>query len=207
MRLHLIPYSTNVERVALALAHKGLEAEAVEHDPDDRSSVRALSGQDLVPVLEHEGLVIADSTAILEYLEEVRPEPRLYPADPARGVEMRVFIDWFNQAWKRSPNLIADELGAADPDETLIESHSAWMAGVLGWFESLLHGRDFLFGDEPSAADFAVFPFLKYAVAIDPADEELFHRVLSERQPLGEDHPRLAAWVARVDELPRTPAV
>lgn len=207
IRLHLIRYSTNVERVALALAHKGLEAEAVEHDPVDRSRVLAVSGQELVPVLEHEGLVIVDSTAILEYLEELQPEPRLYPADPARGVEMRVFVDWFNQVWKRSPNLIADELAGADPDEALIESHSAWMAGVLGWFEALLGGRDYLFGDTPSAADFAVFPFLKYAVRIDPADDELFHRVLNERQPLGDDHPRLVAWVARVDALPRVPAV
>ena len=206
IRLHLIPYSTNVERVALALAHKGLEAEPVEHDPADRSALRELSGQELVPVIEHDGRVIADSPAILEYLDAIQPEPRLYPADPARATETRIFVDWFNRVWKRSPNLIAAELTGAAPDQARIERHAARMAGALDWFEALLDGRDCLFGDEPSAADFVVFPFLKYAAGIDPADDELFHQILNDRQPLGDDHPRLVAWIARIDALPRTPA-
>ena len=36
MRVHRIPFSTNVERVALAAAHKGLAIEWVDHDPGDR---------------------------------------------------------------------------------------------------------------------------------------------------------------------------
>src|SRR3954447_7340810 len=64
MRLHEIRYSTNVERVQLALAHKGLEAEHVVHDASDRGAIEALSGQPLVPVLElDDGEVVADSTA------------------------------------------------------------------------------------------------------------------------------------------------
>ena len=51
LRLYRFRYSTNVERVALALAYKGIEVESVEIDPDDRTPVRELSGQDLVPVL------------------------------------------------------------------------------------------------------------------------------------------------------------
>ena len=51
LRLYRFPYSTNVERVALALAHKGVEVESVAVDPADRAPLRALSGQDLVPVL------------------------------------------------------------------------------------------------------------------------------------------------------------
>ena len=85
IRLYAIPYSTNVERVGLALAHKGLDADVVMSDAGDRSPVRELSGQDLVPVIEHDGRVIADSTAILEYLEELQPEPPLYPRDPRAG--------------------------------------------------------------------------------------------------------------------------
>lgn len=207
LRLHLIPYSTNVERVAMAIAHKGLEAEAVVHDPSDRSAIRELSGQELVPVVEHDGLVIADSTAILEHLEERCPDPPLYPAGKARATEMRVFVDWFNRVWKRAPNLIAGELLRDAPDRGRIDDLAGRMIAALGWFEALLHGRDFLFGDKPSAADIVVFPFLKYARRIDPADDELFHRVLNDYQPLGGDHPRLAAWIDRVDALPRTPAV
>jgi glutathione S-transferase len=206
IRLHLIPHSTNVERVALALAHKGLEAEAVEHADDDRAAVRALSGQDLVPVIEHDGRVVVDSPAILEYLEQIQPEPRLYPADPARATEMRIFIDWFNRVWKRSPNAITFELMGDAPDEAKIERQTARIAASLDSFESLLDGRDYLFGDELSAADIVVFPFLRFGAGLDPGDDYLFHRVLQERTAL-DGHPRLAAWVARVGALPRTPAV
>ena len=52
IRVWLIPFSTNVERVSLALAHKGVAAEAVVVDPADRSEVVRVSGQDLVPVAE-----------------------------------------------------------------------------------------------------------------------------------------------------------
>ena len=48
------------------------------------------------------------------------------------------------------------------------------------------------------------FPFLKYAVlGLPPGDDELFHRVLVEHQPLGDGHPRLEDWVRRVDTRPR----
>lgn len=77
------------------------------------------------------------------------------------------------------------------------------MAAALDRFEALLAGRDHLLGDAFSAADCAAFPFLKYAARRDPADDELFHRVLDEHQELGDDHPRLAAWIERVDARPR----
>ena len=209
IRLYAIPYSTNVERVALALAHKGLEAEVVMIDPADRSRVIELSGQDLVPVIEHDGVAIADSTAIFEHLDEHRPDPPLYPADPARRTEMRVFIDWFNRVWKGPPNLIAYAGDAGDHAETdRIAALSAEMAAWVDWFDALLSGRDYLFGDEVSAADLAVFPFVKYAAqAPDPADEDVFHHVLHEHQPLRGQHARLRAWIDRVDALPRTPGV
>jgi glutathione S-transferase len=46
------------------------------------------------------------------------------------------------------------------------------------------------------------FPFLKYAAGRDPADDELFHRILDEHQPLAA-RPNLAAWIDRVRALPR----
>ena len=164
IRLYAIPFSTNVERVALALAQKGIDAEVVMFDAADRTPVRELSGQDLVPVIEHDRRVIADSPVIIEYLEELQPDPPLYPADPARAAEMRVFIDWFNRVWKGAPNAIADALDAGDADQARLDALGQEMTRALAWFEALLAGRDFLFGDRVSAADFVAFPFLKYAV-------------------------------------------
>jgi RNA polymerase-associated protein len=202
MRLYRFPYSTNVERVALALAHKGVAVESVEIDPADRSPVRAVSGQDLVPVLVDDDRVICDSTRILHHLEERFPQPPLFPADPARRAQVEVFLDWFNRAWKREPNLIADALGRGDGDSDDVARWSARLRRRLDLFEGLLSGRDHLFG-EFGAADCAAWPFLRYAVAIDPGDDEVFHRVLHERMPLEQRHRGLRAWIARVADRPR----
>ena len=160
MRIWRIPFSTNVERVALALGHKGLAAEWVDVDPSDRSEVELLSGQPLVPVLELDGRVLVDSTAIIEELERLHPEPRLYPTDPARRAEVEVFVDWFNRVWKRPPNELEAELDKPEPDPAVVERLGAEITNALLRFESLLAGRDYLFGDF-GVADCIAFPFLK----------------------------------------------
>jgi glutathione S-transferase len=202
LRLYRFRYSTNVERVALALAYKGIEVESVEIDPADRAPVRELSGQDLVPVLVDGDAVVTDSSRILQHVDERFPDPPLFPAEPAARAEVEVFVDWFNRAWKREPNLIADALerGAGDGDD--VARWSARLQRRLDLFEGLLSGREYLFGAF-GAADCAAWPFLRYAVAIEPDDDELFHRVLHERMALDDDHPNLRAWIARVGERPR----
>jgi glutathione S-transferase len=203
LRVYRIPYSTNVERVALAAGHKGLAVEWVDVDPDDRSVLREVSGQTLVPVLVDGDEVVSDSPVIVDLLERRNPEPSLYPADEARRAEVELFVDWFNRVWKRPPNLITDELEKPQPDRALVDACSAEMAAALDRFESLLAGRDYLFGDF-GAADVIAFPFLKYPVLGLPADDDHpFHRVLVEHMPLGDRYPRLEAWVRRVDEHPR----
>jgi glutathione S-transferase len=203
LRLYRFPFSTNVERVALALAHKGLEVESVWVDPADRSEVARISGQELVPVLVDGDRVVADSTVILEHLDERFPERPLYPADPARRTELRLFVDWFNRVWKRPPNLIVAEEEKAEPDRARIAELEGLIAGALPLFENLLAGRDFLFGHELSAADVVAFPFLKYALLWEEGDPDRFHEVLRDAQRLDGRYPRLEAWIRRIDALPR----
>ena len=203
LRLYRFRFSTNVERVALALAHKGLEVESVWVDPADRSEVVRVSGQELVPVLVDGDRVIPDSTAILEHLEERFPERPLYPSDAARRAELRLFIDWFNQVWKRPPNQIVDEEAKAEPDRARIAELEGLIAGALPFFEELLAGRDFLFGHELSAADVVAFPFLKYALLWEEGDPDRFHEVLRDTQRLDGRFPRLEGWIRRIDSLPR----
>jgi glutathione S-transferase len=77
------------------------------------------------------------------------------------------------------------------------------MLAAVGLFEALLDDRDYLFG-EFGLADVVAFPFLKYAVlGTEPDDDELFHHVLVDYQPLRDDSP-LHAWVRRVDAHPRS---
>ena len=203
LRVYRIPYSTNVERVALALAHKGIEVEWVDVDPAERTPVREISGQDLVPVLvEEDGTVVADSTRILARLEERFPEPPLYPRDPARRAEVEVFLDWFNRVWKRPPNELDAELSKPEPDPARVEELGAELAGSRDVFEALLDARDHLFG-EFSVADCAAFPFLRYARYAEPDDEEQFHQILVDRLRPLDAHPRLNAWLERMEARPR----
>ena len=193
MRVYRIPFSTNVERVALALGHKRLQVEWVDIPSDDRSEVVRVSGQELVPVLDDAGHIVTDSEAIVRYLEERHPDPPLWPTERARRAEADVFVDWFNRLWKRAPNLIAS---GRDPSK-----YGPRIIAALDLFESLLDGRDYLLG-EFGVADVTAFPFVKYAADRNAEDDEPFHEILREWQPL-EGRPQVEAWISRVDERPR----
>ena len=204
LRLLAIPHSTNVERVALALGHKGVDAELVWCDPRDRAPVLELSGQQLVPVLDDDGTVVTDSSTIIEHLEQRFPHPPLFPAEPAARADMRVFVDWFDRVWKHAPNAIEAELLKPRPDLREVERLSEQLQRSLALFDDMLETRSYLAGQRFSAADCCAFPFLKYTViAPHRDDDELFHRVL--RQHLTPHPARIADWAWRVDEHPRRP--
>jgi glutathione S-transferase len=205
--VHRIPFSTNVERVALAAAHKGVEVAWVDHDPGDRSAIAALSGQELVPVAETpDGQVVVDSMAIVDWLETAHPEPPLVPADPLGRARAGIFVAWFNRVWKVAPNAMDAELAAPDPDRARLAAWARELRGSLAVFEGLLAGGPYLLGDALGVADVCAFPFLRYAVDHPPEDDERFHRILMDHLDLGRpgpEHPRLREWIARVDALPR----
>ncbi len=189
LRVHRIPHSTNVERVALAAAVKGLEVAWVDHDAADRSGLVAVSGQELAPVAElPDGRVVSDSPAILRELDLLAPEPPLWPREPGARAEADIFVEWFNEVWKGPPNRIA--VGAGSPADAA--RLRAWCAR----FEDLLaDGRPYLLGAELTVADVVAAPFAAYFGApLAPGDEDPFHAVLAAL-PRGE---RTAAWVARV---------
>ncbi len=202
LRLYRFELSTNVERVALALAYKDLDVESVRIDPGDRSIVREVSGQELVPVLVDDDTVVVDSTRILEHLEERFPDPPLYPHDPAKRAETRLFIDWFNRVWKRPPNEIDAELDRPEPEGERIESLGAELTESLDLFDALLTGRDYLLG-EFSAADCAAFPFLRFALFREEDDPWRFHHILVERLRLEPRHANLRGWLERMEARPR----
>ena len=168
LRVYRVPHSTNVERVALAAALKGVAVEWVDVDPGDRSELVRVSGQPLVRVLVAGAAaggsgaeVVTDSPQILRWLDRHYPEPPLLPADPATRAEVEIFCDWFNRVWKLPPNAIDAELGKAElgktaPAATAIAGWSAELAWALDLFEALLDGRDFLFG-ALSLADITAF--------------------------------------------------
>ncbi|WP_320672951.1 glutathione S-transferase family protein [Patulibacter defluvii] len=215
LRVYRIPFSTNVERVALAAGHKGLAVEWVDVDPDDRRAVREVSGQELVPVAVDLGdeRVIADSPRILAWIEERWPTPPLWPADPGDAALADVFCHRFNEVWKGPPNRLAALLGPVgfdlerltDGERRAVADDGERMRTWLGRFERRLDGQDHLGGDAFGICDVTAYPFLRYGVqAPPPADGDPFHRVLHEHGGFDADsHPRLAAWVARVAARPQ----
>lgn len=199
IRVHRIPFSTNVERVALAAGHKEVEVKWVDHDPGERAAIEALSGQPLVPVAEFDADVVRGSMRIVERLEAEHPEPPLYPADRGAAARTGIFISWFDRVWKGPPNAL--DVDGAPPDAGALRARAelwtGWIAALLG------DGRPFLNGAKLGAADVCAFPFLKYvAVDPEPGDDERFHAILVELLRLDPDA-ALERWARRVDALPR----
>lgn len=215
VRVLRVPFSTNVERVALAAAHKRLDVEWVDVDPDDRRAVREASGQELVPVAIDpvSGDVVVDSPRILAWIEERWPEPSLWPSDPGDAALADVFCHRFNEVWKGPPNRLATLLAPVgfdverlrDADRRAVDDDRARMRGWLDRFEERLEDQDHLGGAGFGICDVTAYPFLRYGAAAPPADDvDPFHRVLHEYGGFDADsHPRLTAWVERVAERPQ----
>lgn len=214
LRVLRVPHSTNVERVALAVGHKGLTVDWVDVDPDDRRVVREASGQDLVPVLIGDGAeVVTDSPRILAWIEERHPTPSLWPSDPGDAALADVFCHRFNEVWKGPPNRLAALLGpvgfATDrlsgSESRAVDDDTTRLRRWLDRFEERLDGAEHLCGDAFGICDVTAWPFLRFGTQAPPAgDDAPLHRVLHELGGFGDgSHPRLAAWVDRVAERPR----
>src|SRR6476646_2506104 len=96
MKLHGYVRSSAAYRVRIALNLKGLGADQLPHhlrkgeqrDP----AYLAINPQGLVPALQDDrGNILTQSLAIVEWLEEIYPEPPLLPGDPLRRARIRAF--------------------------------------------------------------------------------------------------------------------
>lgn len=96
MRLHGFFRSGASHRVRIALNLKGIAYEnssyALRKAEQRSEAYLKLNPQGFVPALElDDGTVLTQSLAIMDYLDEVQPEPALLPADPVRRAKVRAF--------------------------------------------------------------------------------------------------------------------
>jgi maleylacetoacetate isomerase len=167
-------------RVRLALAWKGLSATtiAIELRRGEQSSADYLAHnpQGLLPLLIDDGAAIAQSLAIIEYLEELHPAPPLLPSTPlgrarVRAAALIVAADIHPLNNLRVQTYLKSPLGLDQPAIDRWGCH--WVASGLAALEAFAaeHGGGFLYGDALSMADLCLVPQLYNArrVAVDLA--------------------------------------
>ncbi len=211
MRLYSRWQNSAGERVRIALNLKGIPYEYVAVGSLAPGEYARLNPQGLMPALRVGGQVVAQSTAILELLEETHPRPSLLPADPVLRAQARAFgqliaCDLHPINNNRVRRYLSDRMGASDADVLAWYRH--WAALALTALEAALSDRPrdwpFCFGDAPGWADLHLVPQLANArrfgcdlspyprlLAVDArcAALEAFRRARPEAQP---DYPGAA---------------
>lgn len=163
--LHNYFRSSTSYRVRIALALKGIEydyvAHHLRHGENRKPDFLAINPQGLVPALVWEdGTVLSQSLAIMEFLDEVRPEPPLLPADPLGRARVRMMAQMIGCEIHpvnnlRILNALRSRYGA---DETEVASwFRHWVNETFQPLEKILqdspHTRRFCHGDLPGMAD------------------------------------------------------
>ena len=156
-------------RVRIALNLKSLPHEVesvhlVANGGEQHSDAhRALNPMRELPVLTVGDVHLAQSVAILEYLDELHPDPPLYPADAVSRARVRQMVEVVNSGTQPVQNLrvmqkLGRDFGLDRPAQ--VQWSRDWIEFGLGALETLVqqHGRRYCFGDEVTAADLCLVP-------------------------------------------------
>jgi glutathione S-transferase len=200
MKIHGIPISVHTRKVIVAARLKDIPYElstAIPVMPDSLPpDWRTISPTGLIPAIEDNGFTLADSTAIVHYLERKRPSPSLFPKGD-REFATALFIDaWAGAALFRSlvhpvfhNEIVAPRIRKTEPDVVALD-RALTQSGpeAFAWLESLAP-KSFLVGDSLSIADLAVVSNLI-------TFQYIGHRIDASR------YPKLAAWFRRHIDSP-----
>jgi maleylacetoacetate isomerase/maleylpyruvate isomerase len=171
MKLYSYFRSSASFRVRIALALKGLDYDyAPVHllqggGQQFTAEFKAMNPAALVPVLDDEGTVLTQSLAIIEYLEETRPEPPLLPGDAAsrarvRAIALSIACEIHPLNNLRVLGYLNKTLGVAEEQRNAWYRH--WVETGLANVEAMLAGDPrtgrFCHGDVPTLADVLLVP-------------------------------------------------
>ena len=183
--------------VAMFLAEKGVEIPSAQVDlmggENRREPYLAKNPAGQLPCLELEdGTVLAEITAICEYLEEVYPTPALIGSTPEERAVTRMWVRRidlniceplangfrFAEGLQLFQNRMRCIPHAAGDFKTLAQEKLTWLDGLIA-------GRQWIAGDRFTLADILLFCFLQFGARVG--------------QPLNTDNKAIAAWYARVE--------
>jgi len=194
MKLYCFPVAPNPTKVRVYLAEKGLEIEQVRVSlpKGEQRSEEHLRRNPLgaLPVLElDDGTCLTESLPIIEYLEELHPEPPLIgrtPLQRAHSRELERIADGVLMTIARIIHATNSPLGPPVVPE-IAAAAQARLPGLLAVLDTRVGDQPFLAGASPTIADctlFAAFFFAAFGkVEIDPAYTNLhrWYRAFSER--------------------------
>jgi maleylpyruvate isomerase len=171
MKLYTYFRSSAAYRVRIALNLKGLDYEALpvhllrNGGEQLTDAYRAINPSALLPTLDDDGAVIGQSLAIIEYLEETRPQVPLLPVDPSgrarvRSLALTVAADTHPLGNLRVLKYLKHDLNVSE--EVKLEWQRHWLRTGMATLETMLAGdaRTGLYchGDTPTLADCCLVP-------------------------------------------------
>jgi glutathione S-transferase len=197
MRLYSGPLSMFGAKAQIAVLEKRLDCELVMvpfdmqhlYEPKHPDVLR-INPKRQVPVLIDGDVELFDSTQIFEYLEDVAPQPPLWPRDPAARARARLLELKSDEVY--FPHIIRLMGLQQTPDDAAAIAARAGAAGFYAEMEAQLSGRDYLAGTY-SYADIAFY----------------MAQLFGERMgaPVPADARHLIAWRARLSVRPAVRAV
>jgi maleylpyruvate isomerase len=178
MTLYSYFRSSAAFRVRIALNLKGLEHDLafvhLRRHEQQSAAYRCVNPQGLIPTLVHDGHAIAQSLAIVEYLDDIAPEPPLKPRDALGRARVRqiaaiVACEIHPLGNMRVQEYLRDTMGRSEAE--IVQWHRHWMALGLEAVEQLVAqapetGR-FCHGDTPTLADIFLIPQLANARRVE----------------------------------------
>lgn len=190
LRLYYHPLSTYSRRVLIALMEKQIAHELMFVDMAARKhrdpAYLAVNPYGRVPTLDHDGFILYESTAILNYLEAIHPHPALVPP----GAQQRALVDMHVklcdlQMTRHAGTIIFPKrfLPKERWDATAIANAKGEIEKHLAILERQLAGKTYLVAEEFTLADICYVPFLEFLplmeVAPPPAVAAWTERLLS----------------------------
>lgn len=187
-QLDLFTYyrSTSSYRVRIALALKGVDYTAIpvnlvrDAGEHRKPEYRAMNPQGRVPVLRvDDGLVITQSTAIIEYLEDRYPAPPLLSSDLQRRALQRAVASLIACDIHPLHNVsVLNRLrGLGHSEDEVIQWIGHWVSEGFTAVEQMIGDRGYCFGEEPSLPDLYLLPQI-YAARRFSVDLSAYPRIL-----------------------------